>query len=124
MNRTNQNARMNESPLAVRKMIVGILALGSLATAAGVLLLSAEGFSNPMTAVAMRLGLILGALWLALPSTGESIAWAKVVPIAVVVAVACVRGGRFLLYAIPIAVLVGIVAVFIRPKGRRHRPRR
>ncbi len=115
---------MNGSPLAVRKLIVGILSLGSLTTAAGFLLFSAEGFSNPVTAVAMRLGLILGALWLALPSTGESIGWAKVVPVAVVVAVACVRGGRFLLYAIPIAIVVGIVAAFIRPKTNRRQSTR
>jgi hypothetical protein len=115
---------MNGSPLAVRKLIVGILSLGSLTTAAGFLLFSAEGFSNPVTAVAMRLGLILGALWLALPSTGEGIGWAKVVPVAVVVAVACVRGGRFLLYAIPIAIVVGIVAAFIRPKTNRRQSTR
>jgi len=120
----DQNARMNESPLAVRKLIVGILSLGCLVTAAGVFLFSVEGFSNPVTAVAMRLGLILGAFWLALPSTGESIAWAKAVPIAVVVAVACVRGGRYLLYAIPIAIVVGIAAAFIRPKTNRRPPRR
>lgn len=115
---------MNGSPLSLRKLIVGIISLACLVTAAGLLLFTADGLGNPATAVAMRLGLILGALWLALPSTGDSIAWARAIPIGVVVAVACVRGGRVLIYAIPIAIVVGIVAAFIRPRTNRRPPRR
>ncbi len=117
---------MDGSPLAIRKLIVGILALGCLITAAGLFVFTADGRGNPATAVSMRLGIMLGALWLALPSSGENIGWEKAMPalIAVMVVLAFARNLKFLIYAIPIALAVGIIAAFIRPKSRRRPPRR
>jgi len=116
---------MNGSPLAVRKLIVGIVSLGCLATAAGLFCFAADGMANPVTAVAMRLGVMLGALWLALPSQGESIGWGKAMPVilAVIVVLAFVRNWRFLVYAIPAAIVVGIVLAFLRPRSKRGPPR-
>src|SRR5439155_17320322 len=109
---------MNGSPLAVRKLIVGVLALVCLATAAGLWFLLDEPGKNPATAVTMRLGIMLGALWLALPAQGESIAWQKGLPVivAVIAVVAFVRNWKVLVYAIPLAIVLGIVAAFIRPR--------
>jgi hypothetical protein len=117
---------MNGSPLAVRKLIVGIVSLGSLATAAGLFFFTADGLENPAMAVAMRLGIMLGALWLVLPAQGESLAWNKVFPIilAVIAVLAFVRKGKILLYIIPIAIVVGIALAFIRPRSKRRPPRR
>ena len=117
---------MDGSPLAIRKLLVGILALGCLVSAAGLFLFSADGKGNPATAVAMRLGIMLSALWLALPASGANIGWEKAMPaiIAVMVVLAFARNLKFLVYAIPIALVVGVVAAFIRPKSRRRPPRR
>jgi hypothetical protein len=112
---------MNGSPLAVRKLIVGIASLGCLASAAGLFCFAADGAANPATAVTMRLGLMLAALWLALPSQGEGIGWRKAMPVilAVVVVLAFVRNWRFLVYAIPAAIIVGVVLAFLRPRSKR-----
>jgi hypothetical protein len=118
---------MNGSPLALRKLIVGILSLGCLLTAAGMFLFAADGMGNPATAVAMRLGVMLGALWLALPSQGESIAWQRAMPIVIAVIVALAffaRSVKVLAYAIPAAIVVGVLLAFIRPRSNRRSPRR
>lgn len=114
---------MNSSPLAIRKLIVGVLALICLTTAVGLWLFSPDAGKNPLTSITTRLGIILAALWLALPNQGENLAWGKVLPVGLVIIVACVRGGKILMYVIPIALVVGIIATFIRPGPKRRPPR-
>ncbi|HLJ09832.1 MAG TPA: hypothetical protein VKU82_01515 [Planctomycetaceae bacterium] len=116
---------MNGSPLAVRKLIVGIIALGCLATAASLLILKSDGITNPATSVTMRLGIMLGALWLALPNRDKDIAWQKalVVVIPVIAVLAFVRNWRILLFLLPAAIVVGIAVAFLRPKSRKRPPR-
>jgi len=118
---------MNASPLGIRKLIVGIVSLGCLATAAGLFFFTADGLGNPATAVAVRLGIMLGALWLVLPSQGESLGWNRALPIVVAVIVALAflaRSVKVLAYAIPIGLVVGIALAFIRPRSKRRPPRR
>ncbi len=120
------NGSMDSSPFGIRKLIIGILALGSLLTAAGMFLFAPDGMGNPVTAVTMRLGIMLGALWLALPSNGENVGWEKAMPaiLAVIVVLAFfARNLRILAFAVPIAIVVGVVAAFIRPRSRRRPPR-
>ena len=118
---------MNDSPMAVRKLLVGIIALVCLATAAGLWIFTDDAVKNPVTSVTMRLGIMLGALWLALPRQGQHLAWEKGLPIvvAVIVVLAFVRGSwRVLIYAIPAAIVVGIAAAFLRPRSKRRPPDR
>ncbi len=118
---------MNDSPLAVRKLIVGVIALICLGTAAGLWIFADEPGKNPVTSVTMRLGIMLGALWLALPRQGENLAWEKCLPavVAVIVVLSFVRGSwRILIYAIPAAIVVGIAAAFLRPRSKRRPPPR
>src|SRR5690242_8964549 len=56
------NRAMNDSPLAVRKLIVGIISLGCLATAGGLWIFADDPVRNPVVSVTMRLGIMLGAL--------------------------------------------------------------
>jgi hypothetical protein len=44
--------------------------------------------------------------------------------IAVMVVLAFARNLKVLVYAIPIALVVGIIAAFIRPRSKRRPPRR
>ena len=119
---------MNSSPLAVRKLLVGLMSLGCLITAASLWAFTEEPAKNPAASVTIRLGLMLGALWLALPNQGESVAWEKGLPIvlSVIFVLAFLKkgGGRMLLYVVPIAIVVGIAAAFIRPKPKRRPPGR
>lgn len=117
---------MDGSPLAVRKLIVGILAIICLTTAAGMWIFAGDPWTNPITSVAMRMGMMLGALWLALPARGENIAWEKGLPIviAVVVVLAFAKNAKVLLYAVPAAIVLGILAVFLRPRSKRRPPGR
>jgi hypothetical protein len=43
--------------------------------------------------------------------------------LAVVVVLAFVRNWKFLVYAIPAAIIVGIVLAFLRPRSKRGPPR-
>jgi hypothetical protein len=118
---------MNDSPMAVRKLIVGIIALSCLATAAGLWIFTDEPAKNPVASVTTRLGIMLGALWLALPRQGEHVAWDKCLPVvvSVIVVLSFVRGSwRVLLYVIPAAIVVGIAAAFLRPRTKRRPPGR
>ena len=116
---------MNTSPLALRKLLVGLMTLLCLAIAAGAVYFT--NWTNPLVSVTIRLGLMLGALWLVLPTTGESLAWEKAFPVvvAIIVVLAFIKrgGGRLLLYVIPAAIVVGILAAFLRPKPKRRAPR-
>ena len=110
--------------MALKKRIVGILSLGCLIAA--VIVCCYDQWTNPVVAVTSRLGLMLGALWLVLPNQGDNIVWQKAFPvvIAVIVVLAFFKrgGGRMLLYAVPAAILVGLAAVFIRPRSKRRPP--
>jgi hypothetical protein len=118
------NKAMNASPMAVRKLFVGLISLGCLITA--VICCLYTHWTNPVVSVTSRLGLMLGALWLALPSQGDNIAWQKAFPIALAVIVVLAffkrGGGRMMLFVVPIAIVVGIAAAFIRPRPRRRPP--
>jgi mannose/fructose/N-acetylgalactosamine-specific phosphotransferase system component IIC len=66
-------------------------------------------------------------LWLALPSRGDNVAWGRALPavFAVIVVLAVIRvKWQILVYAIPIAIVVAILAVFIRPRSKPRPPRR
>jgi hypothetical protein len=118
---------MDRSPLAVRKLIVGLIALACLVTAGAFWIFADDPGTNAANAVATRLGIMLGALWLALPSHGESLAWGKALPavFAVIVVLAMIRvNWRILIYAIPIAIVVAVAAAFIRPRSKPRPPRR
>jgi len=115
---------MNSSPLAVRKLIVGLVALACLATAGILWAFTDDAGTNPLTAVTMRLGLMLAALWLAVPSRGENIAWQRALPAAVAlfaILAIVVKNSRILIFVLPAAILAGIALAFLRPRSNRRR---
>lgn len=112
------------SPLAVRKLIVGLVALACLATAGSLWAFTADAGTNPVTAVTTKLGLMLAALWLALPSRGESLAWQRILPpvVAGLAVLALIgRNVRILVFALPAALIAGIALAFLRPRTKRRR---
>jgi hypothetical protein len=106
---------------AVNRTLTGVLAVGC--AIAGVAMCAMRGSSDAFGAGLIRAGLILGALWCALPTRSREAAWAGVSPYAVggvAVALAVfVKNFRVLL---PLALALAVAAYVLRPRKSR-RPR-
>ena len=78
-----------------------------------------EGKECVWAAAAMRIGFVLGALWLCFPTKTRPAAWAVLTQGRLV---AIVIGALFwsrIKYALPFLAIAGIVLWFIRPRGKR-----
>jgi len=102
----------------VNKILVGAIALGCLAIAAGLWAIDSD--QAGLLAAFWRIGLVMTALWLALPKKGEAFAWERAIPVVVGVIAILGFAKRAPLIIIPIAIVVAIAAVFIRPKPKRR----
>ncbi len=73
------------------------------------------------TAAAMRISIVLGAIWLVLPTTRRPAAWSKLTRgrLAMIVLVTVfINRMKFLL---PLMLIAGIAAWILRPKNRKQR---
>ncbi|MSR60098.1 MAG: hypothetical protein EXS05_21070 [Planctomycetaceae bacterium] len=111
---------MNDSPLAIKRALVGILSLVCLAVAAGLWVFTEDPEQNAFLAAVSKVGIMLAALWLALPRQGESVAWERLVPVLVGTLIFVALAGRALRYLLPVAFIVGLVLFFLRPRPKRH----
>ncbi len=108
---------ISENELQRKRAVVGLLSVG-FTIAASVLLFigSSEGFASAL----LRVGLLLGAFWLALPTKDRPAAWARVSPwslgLIIVVALLLPRL-KFFFPVLAVGVLIGW---FVRPRrGKR-----
>jgi hypothetical protein len=113
----------------MRRHVVGILAIAFLA-AAGVLLASPLFLAEPLvegdlwSGMTLRLGIVLGALWLAWPQLARLPAWLALVVLGVTAAAVFLARQKMTLLVVAAALLV---AALIRPRPRhetRQEPRR
>lgn len=72
-----------------------------------------------MAAGCIRVGLLLGALWLALPTRTRPAAWANVSPYVVVGVVVALLFVRQMRIFIPLLIVVGILGLLLRPRPKR-----
>ena len=109
---------MSDRNVALNRTLAGVLAIGC--GVAGVVLCATRGIEDQFGAGFIRVGLVLGALWFAMPTPTREAAWARVSPWAVVgvvlALVLLVRQPRVLLPAVIVLLLVGY---FLRPRKRR-----
>jgi hypothetical protein len=112
---------MPASPPPVSRLMVGVCALLCGLLALGRFLSVAEPLTDPLLAAAWRVGIVMGALWLVLPAKGESWVWSKIAVVVIPVLLVVALRGRILLVALPIAAVVGIAALLLRPKPKRRR---
>jgi hypothetical protein len=107
--------------LAERRKWVGLVAAACLLGAGGLSLWVETPLGNPTVGVLVRIGVVLGALWLALPRRGEHFVWSKALypGIAIIIAFAILRRAAW--WLVPLAGVVGLLLVILRPKqpGRR-----
>ena len=112
-------AQMNtpQPPFFDRRRRVGWAALVCVCVA--VVGFATEGKECVWAAAAMRIGFVLGALWLCFPTKTRPAAWAVLTQRRLV---AIVIGALFwsrIKYALPFLAIAGIVLWFIRPRGKR-----
>jgi hypothetical protein len=114
---------VNPSWLADKRNLIGIVALVCLATAAGLWIFTDNPVQNQFLAAVSRVGVVLAALWLALPPRGEKMAFGRAGPILIAAAIFVALSGRRLLYLLPVALVVGLALAFLRPRSRRRKSR-
>jgi hypothetical protein len=102
---------------STNRPLIGVAALGCLLAAGGVWLLAPD--HDAALAAFLRVGLVMGALWLALPSTGESVAWAKIAPILAGSVVLIVISRKAFLFLLPAVLFLAVVFAIVLPKPKR-----
>ena len=105
----------------VSRPLVGGIALACLVAAAGIALL--DTWESMWCAAFVRVGLLMGAFWLALPNRHREAAWANLSPYtaggAVLAIFAVARGWRV---AAPVIIAIVVIGLMLRPKTPK-RPR-
>src|SRR5262245_60185605 len=114
---------MPQTTLATKRASIGVLALACLLSAVGIWLFAEDPETSGWLAGLSRVGLVLGALWLALPARGESVAWNKAAPILAVGLLIAALTRRMFPYVLPLALAVGVAFLVLRPKTKPGRGR-
>ena len=107
--------------ITINRTLVGIIALLCLGSSIALLITQPE--EELWSGGFMRVGLLMGAFWLALPTGSRAAAWEGVSPATLV-------GGLLALFAIvrfpkamiPLLIMVAVMGFFLRPRGKK-RPR-
>jgi len=109
----------------VNRSLVGVLALACVAVAGGFYLTGVEGPSALWQGAFFRVGVVLAAFWLALPSRTREAAWARV-PIwsvvGVLLAIVVVARTRVPLKLLLPGALVFAIALMVLRPPRKQRP--
>ena len=121
-------AAMSSDPPAkswnFQRRVIGLLSVVCLST--GIVLWQSDWGTTVWVGMLVRIGMVLAAFWLALPSGSRAAAWANVSPsafIGVLLAAASLAAWpKVARVAIPIAIAVAVIAFFLRPR-KRERPR-
>ncbi len=118
---------MNGAKVTLNRPLVGMIALGCLG-AFGYLMTAS--LNSPEENLLMwagafgRVGLLMGALWLALPSKGEDSAGTDV---SITTLIGLILGIAWVAWkpkvAIPFLLVIAALAFFLRPRGKYRPPR-
>ena len=113
-----------DQKVTINRSLVGWLSLAFLTGFVVTLVTGPKDSADVWQGICSRVGVVLGALWLALPKDGTLGKWAEVslLKLAVIVAmfVAVVRAPRKYL---PILLAIGAAARFLRPPDKVRPPR-
>lgn len=110
---------MSQPKVPVNRGLAGFLAIACLG--GGLVLLTLRGTDDAMTAAFIRVGLLLGAFWCALPTRNRDAAWANVSPLTVLLVLGLlIVFARNLRLLVPLAVVLGGIAYFMRPRNKRR----
>lgn len=101
-----------------QKPLVGIIAGLCLAVSLATWFFAPE--RDAMMAAFLRVGLVMSALWLAMPSKGESIAWAKATPIIGIVIAVVALSRNAAKFVLPALLVAGVAIAILRPRPKRR----
>jgi hypothetical protein len=122
----DDRSRITDSQVPVNRPLVGCLALGCLGLGMLVGVSGIEGTTNLWQGALTRVGVILGALWLCLPTRHREAAWARV-PIGTVVVflvgLLIIVRARVPIVWLAIASVGLAVSVLVLTPWNRQRPR-
>jgi hypothetical protein len=119
------NSPLSSPQVPVNRQLVGVLALVCVGIAGVFLVTGAEGPSELWQGAFFRVGIVLAAFWLALPSRTREAAWARISlwnlvgVLAVILLVARARVPLKLL--VPGALVFALALTLLRPR-RKSRP--
>jgi hypothetical protein len=113
---------MSSQKIEISRPLVGVLTLACLVAAAAVWAFGASQKDAPLwIAGFLRVGILLGALWLALPTASRAPAWANVSPWTLVGLLLMIYlVGRYKWAMIPVLVTVATIGFFLRPREKRR----
>lgn len=117
---------MSKNKITLNRPLVGIIALVCLCAFVGLWFAGDETSENPKLWAAAfgRVGLLMGALWLALPTRDRPAAWAEVSSNTFLGLVLAVIGIAWRpKVAIPVVVVLGILALVLKPRDKYRPPR-
>jgi hypothetical protein len=108
---------MSSAKVPVNRMLVGVLAVGCVVAGFGIALL--DTWENAVFAGLLRTGVLLGAVWLALPTKSRQAAWANISPWTLlgflIVAVIAIRRPQIFF---PMVAVFVVATLLIRPRRR------
>jgi hypothetical protein len=120
---------MSDRKVPINRTLVGLIALACLVTAGAMFFVSRSesGADTPWgsemwRAGFTRVGLVMGAFWLALPSRHRDAAWANVSPamfLGILAGIAAVAVPR-LRFLLPILAVLGVVDYVLKPRGKQR----
>lgn len=108
---------MNQQQHRISRVEVGSIAALCLVVALGLWVFSPE--NEGARAAFFRVGVVMAALWFAVPAKGAAVAWNKLMPIIAgsIVLIAMFR--KVMIVALPAAIAVGAIAYFLRPRTKQ-----
>jgi hypothetical protein len=110
---------MTDQRVPVSRLLVGVIALACLGAALAIGIV--DKWENLWCAAFVRVGLLMSAFWLALPSKHRDAAWANLSPYTfwgVLIAIFVVARWKS---ALPIVIAVLAISVVLRPRKRQGR---
>lgn len=118
---------MSDEKIAVNRTLVGIIGLVCLGIYGYLYWIAPQDMfaqQDIITGAFMRVGLLMMAFWLALPSKNREAAWANLPPwVFVAVALSIVLFATRPKVAIPLVLFFGILGFVLRPRKKRRPPR-
>lgn len=108
-------------PEPINKPLVGVIGLVCLCASAVCFIWFPDQTSAQ--SATLRIGVVMTALFLALPKSGEHVRWERLAPIIVGSVVLIALTKRMILIILPMIIIIGILMTLFRPKTKPRPPR-
>lgn len=115
--------RMGDEKIKVNRTLVAVIALCCLGSAAAIWIAApSEDNWDMWQAAFTRIGLVMSAFWLALPSGDREAAWASVTPSTLIgILLAVIALVRLpLRIVLPLCVVLAIIGLVLRPRPKKR----